>query len=269
MNAWHASPESLSDYLAGHGNPVVAASVEAHLLSCSRCRSHLADAAAATSAAETERRWVALTEQVDRLPSRPRAMLGVATRPLRRAWILALAVVVGIPVAYRLVVGDPAPIVFLALAPVIPGLAVALAYRADTDPAGEVARATPTAGLRVISQRVLLVTATALPVLILAALALGGSWIGAVAWVLPGMACAGLVLAAGTTRLDPRAVALAAGGVWAGALAARTLIGDVPAAVVTAEVAAPLAQGASLVVLLLCLVVTVARRDHVSYRRSA
>ena len=269
MNAWHASPDSLMDYVVGRGGPVLAASVEAHLLACAACRGVVADVAGAAGEAESERRWSALTAQVDRTPSRPLARLGLATAPLRRAGILALVLVVGVPLVVRLISGEQTPVFFLALAPALPGLAVAMAYRTDTDPAGEAALATPIAGLRVVSLRALMVTSVGLPVVVLVALALGGTLAAALAWLMPGIACWGLVLLSGTTRLDPRSVAVAVGVVWAGAVATPTVVAAVPAAVVTNEVAGPLTQVGALALAVVCLALAWARRDRVSYRRFA
>ena len=269
MNAWHASPDSLTEYVVGRGGPVLAASVEAHLLACATCRGVLADVSGPAADAETERRWAALTAQVDRTPSRPLARLGLATAPLRRAGILALALVVGVPLVVRLILGEQTPVIFLALAPALPGLAVAMAYRTDADPAGEAALATPMAGLRVVSLRALLVTSAGVPVGVLAALVLGGTLAAALAWLMPGIACSALVLLSGTTRLDPRSVAVAAEVAWAGAVAVPAVVATVPAAVVTAEMAGPLTQVGALALAVVCFALTWARRDRISYRRFA
>ena len=42
MTIWHATPAELSAYRHGSDDSVLAASVEAHLLACSRCREVLA-----------------------------------------------------------------------------------------------------------------------------------------------------------------------------------------------------------------------------------
>jgi hypothetical protein len=269
VNAWHASPDSLTDYVAGRGGPVVAASVEAHLLACATCRGVLADVAGPPGDAQTERRWAALTAQVDRTPSRPLARLGLATAPLRRAALLALVLMVGVSFMVRLVIGEQIQVLFLALAPALPGLAAAMAYRTDVDPAGEAALATPMAGLRVVSLRALLVTVVGVPVGVLVAVLSGVTWAAALAWLMPGVACSGLVLLSGTTRLDPRSAAVAVGGVWAGAVATPTVVAAVPPTVVTTVVAGPLTQVGALALALACVVLTWARRDRVSYRRFA
>lgn len=269
MNVWHASSDSLTDYVVGRVGPVVAASVEAHLLGCATCRAVLADVAGTAGDAQTERRWAALTAQVDRTPSRPLARLGLATAPLRRAALVALILVVGVPLVVRLILGEQTQVLFLALAPALPGLAAALAYRTDVDPAGEAALATPMAGLRVVSLRALLVTLVGVPVGVLVALGLGGSWAAALAWLLPGIACSGLVLLSGTTRLDPRSAAVAVGVVWAAAVVTPTVVAAVPPAVVTTVVAGGPTQVGALALAVACLVLTWARRDRVSYRRFA
>ena len=76
---------------------------------------------------------------------------------------------------------------------------VALAYRDRSDPSGEISLATPTAGLRLVAMRALVVAGVALP-LAFVVLAAYDHWAAAVpiqaavAWCLPGAALAALAV---------------------------------------------------------------------------
>jgi hypothetical protein len=161
------------------------------------------------------------------------------------------------------------------LAPLAPVAAVALAYREWADPAGEITLATPTAGLRLVALRALVVSAVAV-VLTASVLLVLDAWVDvpaglAFAWCLPGLALAALVLLAGTTRLDPLTVAVVLSGGWAAVLVStaaagpRSLRYEVLLDVVTASAF----QFAALAIALAALVLTAARRDAVTYRRTA
>ena len=122
----------------------------------------------------------------------------------------------------------------LVLAPLAPMAAVTLAYREWADPAGEISLATPSAGLKLVALRALVVSLAALPLAFLVLLAVD-TWAGDVpmrlgaAWCLPGLALAALVLLAGTTRLDPFHVAIGISAAWAVLGAGRGDRGPQPA----------------------------------------
>ena len=96
MTTWHAHPNDLAAYASGADDPVLAASVETHLMRCADCRAALARAARTAPDGErsdTERRWDDLAAIVDMPRSAPFARLGISTRPLRAAWLLAALLV--------------------------------------------------------------------------------------------------------------------------------------------------------------------------------
>jgi len=268
VNTWHVTPDVLTAY-RGDGDTILAASVEAHLMSCVACRKALAESGGSRAAAETERRWSSLTDVVDRPRSSPLARIGVSTPPLRLAWVAALLLVFVVPVLVRLIVGAAVPTLLLALAPIAPSIAVALAYREVADPAGEMALAAPMAGLRLISARALLVGAVAAPVGVLAAFLLGLPLHVAVAWLLPGLALSALVLLAGTTRLDPGVVAGVLGVAWALGVAGPSATRRIPADVVADQVAGAPVQLIALAIATAALALAVSRREQVAYRRYA
>ena len=271
MTTWHAHPNDLAAYAAGVDDPVLAASVETHLLRCADCRVTLARAAALPEAggrSDTERRWDALAAAVDTPRSAPLARMGISTRPLRAAWLLAALLVLLVPVIPAVVTGGPGlPTLLLALAPIAPSLAVVLAYRTSADPAGEMALAVPVAGLRIVSARALLVGLVAAPLGVAAALALQLPLEVALGWLLPGLAMSSLVLLAGTTRVDPALVAGGLGAAWALAVgmpaASRRASVD---AVIDTVAGAPV-QLLALAIAVAALVLTVSRREQIAYRR--
>ena len=168
-----------------------------------------------------------------------------------------------------MVVGSGMPTLLLALAPLAPTAAVVLAYRVGSDPVGEMALATPLAGLRLVSRRALLVGAVALPVGVVAALLTGLSTTVALAWILPGLALSALVLLAGTTRLDPAYAAAGLGSAWALAVGIPSAVRRSAADVVAVHIASPTFQLTALVVALTALALTVSRRERIAYRRTA
>jgi hypothetical protein len=279
VNTWHANPTDLAAYAAGEGDPLLAASVETHLLRCADCRAVLAGTLATpgtpgtprTPGPETERRWADLTAVVDRPAASPLARLGISSRPLRTAWLAAALLVLALPLVPAFVTrgGAGLPTLMLALAPIAPTIAVVVAYRRDSDPVGEMALAAPVAGLRIVSGRALLVAIVAAPVGVAAALLLGLPLQVALGWLLPGLALSTLVLLAGTTRIDPALVAGALGAAWAVAVAAPSATRQASADAVTATVSGPSVQLLALGVAAVALVLTVSRRESVAYRRSA
>lgn len=269
MNAWHLTPHDLTAYLAGTAGPVLDASVEAHLVRCADCRAALADAGGLRAQTESERRWAALTVVVDAPPSRPLARLALATRPLLAAWLTAVLGLIALPLVLTAVGGSRLATLLLVLAPVAPAVAVALAYRESADPAGEMALATPTAGLRTVTARALVVGISAVPLGVAAALLAGLPWHLALSWLLPGVAMSALVLLAGTTRLDPAWVLAVAGLAWGVGVGFPSLSRRLPAREVAEQLAAGQVQLLALTVAVVATAVTFTRRERVAYRRSA
>lgn len=269
---WHAEDTSILAYLAGDAAPVLAASLEAHLVACAACRDRLADLAGTT---ERDRAWARLADSVDRSSRGPWLLRStVATPALLRAALLSVALVGLVPLVTAAAAGERGLVALLVAAPLAPVAAVALAYRADVDPAGHIALATPAVGLRLVTTRALVVAGAALPAACLALAAVDLWWADvpvrlALAWCLPGLALASTVLAAGTTRFDPTDVAVAIGVAWAvlvgGSVAARRWEPAAFADLVTH----PVLQLAALALAVAALSTTVVRRDALAYRRTA
>lgn len=276
---WHAHDDTLQAWAHGSAAPVLAASVEAHLLHCDRCRARVAvlrdlddsstqgTTSVPSSSRDTARRWEALADEIDRPGRQPLLRLGLSTPALRAAWLAALALLLVLPVV--VVLGEGRLPLMLALAPVAPLAAVALAYGRDAEPAGELALAAPSAGLRVVAQRALLVSLTAVPLGVVMALAVGLPSQLALGWLLPGAALAALVLLSGTTRFEPVVVAAVLGGTWAVAVLTPSAVRRLPAEVVADLLVSTPVQLTALVVATVALVATLARHESVAYRRTA
>ena len=274
MTTWHATAEELISYRQGTSNNVWVASVEAHLLACSGCRRALA--ANDTARVDTARRWQELTSRMDSAPTTSRFDLhrfgvtrpALSTRPLLVAWLAAVFLLLTLPLLPILVVGSGSMTVLLAMAPLAPMAAVVLAYRQSTDPAGELALATPMAGFRMVATRAVAVTLTATPVAVVAALLLRLPTYAVFGWVLPGLALAALVLAAGTLRADPAVAAGLLGGAWALAVVVPTVSRRSTDDLVAQAVASSNTQLLAAAVAVGALALAISRRDHVTYRRS-
>jgi hypothetical protein len=154
------------------------------------------------------------------------ARLLAATPTLGRAWLAAVAAVLGFAVLFAYAshgaVAEPARLLpFLLVAPVLPLAGIAFAYGPLVDPAYEMHAATPIAGARLLLLRAVAVLVTALVPAGLATPLLPGPPLLAAAWLLPALAliAGGLALA---TRLP---VPLATGGLAAAWVAAVILLG--------------------------------------------
>lgn len=278
---WHVGEEELAAYESGTAQRALAASIETHLLRCGHCRAAMA---ARAPVAGTDLAWARLVDDVDR-PSV--SLLGrltrghwfarsvVATPALLQAALVAVVLVAVVPFAASMAAGTAGVVALLVLAPLAPMAAVALAYRDRVDPAGEISLATPSAGLRLITLRALLISVLALPLAFAALLAVDG-WVAEVplslgaAWCLPGLALAALVLLAGTTRADPAQVAAALSLGWAVAVVGSVNVRrSLRPEVFIDLIAGPAAQTTALAVALTAIALTVVRRDAVAYRRNA
>jgi hypothetical protein len=279
--------EHLTQYAADTSDPVVTASTEAHLMRCQRCRTALA---AHVDHTETDRRWTRLTDEVDR-PSRRRAeQLGLhlglhrvsgsgtglglvratfGTPSLVWAGVVAVLVAAALPAVAASVHQTRGLVMLLALAPLVPMAAVSVAYRHASDPVGEIMLGTPAAGLRLVAMRAVGVGAAALPAGLASGWLVGLPPSVAVAWLLPGLALAAVVMASGTTRLDPLAVTVVLGLLWSVAVGSPASLHAAAAQGLVDLVSSSGTQLVALAVGCAAVLLTVARRDAVAYRRTA
>ena len=223
MTTWHLDPDMARRYAGGGTAPAFAASVEQHLTGCPDCR-----ALVPQDAARVDRTWAEVLDTVEaprvgpvetalrRLGvSHPTARLVAATPMLRGAWLLASLAVVLLAVAASQA-DERGTVMFVALAPVLPVLGVALSFGDRTDPTLEVAVASPYSLVRLLAARTAFVVATSLVPAVLVVPLLDGDAFFALAWMLPALAMSAAVLAA-ARRVQPALTAtlLTAGWVTA------------------------------------------------------
>ena len=180
-------------------------------------------------------------------PSVTRLM--VATPALRRAWFLALALVVfiGLAAADRSQTREDL-LTLLVLAPLVPVLGVSMAYGTGSDPAHEISLATPLSGFRLVMIRSATVVACSVVVLAAASLLTGAVSTMTFGWLLPSLGLTAGSLALMTFTTPRRAGAIAAIGWVAAVIVARNTSGDPLAAfTATGQVAMALATGIGLV----------------------
>lgn len=222
---WHVSEALLAHYAQGRLGGAPAASVEAHLTACVTCRSAVPvepgwlessweatfDAVIAPVPGPVERALV-----LYRVPAAIARLLA-ATPALRWSWLAAIvfALVFGVVAAHLGTDSDDSLLTFLAVAPILPVLGVALAYGPFADPAHELATASPTTGLRLLAVRATAVLASTIILGGLATPLLPAAGWTAIAWLLPALALTSLALALSSALPVP----LAAGGVAAAWLA--------------------------------------------------
>jgi hypothetical protein len=283
------STDLLARYASGALDEATAWSVEAHVPACAPCRAALA--AGLDGSRLARNKSVLLTRLAlappgpvgralrwCRVPDHVVTLLSV-TPALRRSWLAGVALVLAVAVgaAYLLVpdglAGGPAlagpgaagPALaasawtglmpYLALAPLVPLIAVAAAFSARLDPAYELAVAAPVSALWLLLVRATAVIAVTLVPTAAAALALPGPWWLAPVLLLPALAVCAAALAAATV-VGPVTGAVGAGTAW---------VAVVVAAVVARHPAAafgPAGQASAAAVLLAAAAVLAVRRDR-------
>ncbi len=219
---WHLDEDLAGRYAEGTLGTVLTASVEQHLTACAECRSLLAPH---VDAPRLDAVWADVLERVEQprrsLVERLLTRLGaddatarlVAAAPsLRGAWVASTTLVLALALVAGYVATNGVG-VYLALAPLMPMIGVALAYGPLSDPAHEIVVATPYSQLRLLALRTAFVVTTTLVPAALAGLMLPGSPYLAVVWLLPALA-----LTVGTvalsTRVAPHLAAAGLGVAW-------------------------------------------------------
>jgi hypothetical protein len=221
-SAWHLPPADLAAYVAGTTRPPATVTVEAHLARCAGCRTALAGL---VDPAPLRSVWDSVAEAVS-APAPPLlerlavrcglppldALLLAASPTLRPAWLLGLLTNVlflcaaaGDGLAYR-------SLLFLAVAPLVPVAAVALAHGRELDPFWEISLSTPYSRLRLVLVRALAVVGATLPLALVAADLIPGPWWFTGAWLVPSAACVSVALAASTWFDLTRSTAVVAVG---------------------------------------------------------
>lgn len=221
---WHADPESLARYVAGTLPRASAASIEAHLVTCARCRTDLRQH---VSVQRVDRGLAELLDDVDRRRAAPveRALrwLGVpehlariftVTPAARTAWLTGIAAAT-VTAAAADAYASPGRTMFvlLVLAPLLPLVGVTAAFGSRGDPARELVTVTPMPGFELAMLRALAVLVPTVVVASAVAVALPSRGWEPVLWLLPSAGLVSATLALGTW-LPVRPVAWALGSTW-------------------------------------------------------
>ena len=263
---WHAPPDQLAGFRDGTIRPVLAASVEAHLVTCTHCRSALA--AVTPGDVRQERMWARIADEIDRprrafTPRRTWARVTLGSPPLLVATLLTVMAVVVVPLLVGQLNTRAGVTALLGLAPLAPVVAAAAAFRPSVDPAGQLAAATPMATMRLVVLRALVVVIAAIPVGLGTAVALPVRTTLLLGWILPGLALCLVVLAAGP-RLEPTRLAIGLALGWmmlVTSLAHRARRGDIADRLSDWVVNQPATQAAFAIVAIAAAGVLVLRRD--------
>jgi hypothetical protein len=205
---WHAPPELLMLYAAGDLDHARVLSLEAHTLRCSECRDRLSELAAPLA----ERTWPAIADMIDtpRLPwfervlerlgvSAPTARLIGTTPSMRLSWFVStvLSLAFGVFLSH-VASGTSRSLPFLVIAPLMPVLAIAVAYGPAFGNTSEIERATPFAPWRLLLLRSMTVLAVCVAATAVMSLGVAGPAARAWLWLAPALALSAVVLALST-----------------------------------------------------------------------
>lgn len=218
--AWHADEAALRSLVDGTAGPVLAASLESHLMRCEACRARV-NALAFTDSLETV--WAGIRERVEeprpsvveRLlvragVSRESARLLAAVPAMRGSWLLGVSVAVLFAWVAAGLAADLGVGLFLFVAPLVPVAGVAAGFGGDAEPAHEIVVTTPYSSGRLLLLRTAAVLVTCAPVAVLVGVTLPGpAWL-AVAWLTPAAAVVAVtLLLAPVVGVTPAAVGTA------------------------------------------------------------
>lgn len=200
-----------------------ASSVEAHVLACAFCQRVVAEQ---VDQRRLDRVWVELSDRVDERRARPAerwllhlgipaplAKILVCTPSLRGSWLMGVMVTLALAVlaAHTTDIGN---LPFLAVAPVLPVVGIAVSFGRAMDAVWEVGEATPTGGFPLLLIRSGAVLASSASVTAAAALVLPAQGRGAFAWLLPSLLLVFVTLTISATRAAMPWVAAGLSVIW-------------------------------------------------------
>ena len=218
---WHVDHDEIVAYTQGHARSFATASIEAHLLECAQCRTLLAarrhgDAQIASDQLEM---WDLVANRIDHprrafLRFTPAFQVTMGSAPLIGSTLGAALTLVATLGAVSFGAPQSSLWVLLVIAPLLPMLAATVAFHPDTDPAGQLAIATPLAGGRVPYMRALVAALVSLVAGLIASMFISLPVETTLVWLLPGLAFATTVTAIGTW-VAPTRVAATLSLIWA------------------------------------------------------
>ncbi|MFE1288808.1 zf-HC2 domain-containing protein [Streptomyces sp. NPDC058751] len=228
--AWHVPEEDIRAYVRGELAAPRLWSADTHLTTCARCRRTLAEV---SDPVALDAGWERLDAELDAPRPGPvewllvrlgvadhTARLLTASPALRRSWLGAIAaLLIMTVVAADVLRAGNTPVLFLALAPLLPLAGVAVSYGPGIDPTYEMAVVSPMHGFRLLMIRTVAVLTVCLGFSGLATLALPSYGLHALAWLLPALALTATGLAL-TSRLGPVLAPSLVGGGWVALLLA-------------------------------------------------
>jgi hypothetical protein len=229
---WHLPGQHLRRYAEGGLAPPALWSTEAHLAACPHCRDRLAAVAGPELLGVG---WERLDAELDAPVPGPierllirigvadhTARLLAATPVLRLSWLAAIAATL---VLTALLAHLAQPVVFLAVAPLLPVAGVALAFGPRVDPTYEIALVAPVHTVKLLLLRCVAVLSVTTGLSAAASLALPGVGLAALGWFLPALTLTLLSLAL-TPRLGPILAAASVGLGWLVLVAATRRPGE-------------------------------------------
>ncbi|GAA3202116.1 zf-HC2 domain-containing protein [Dactylosporangium siamense] len=228
--AWHLQDSDLHAYAGGGLAGPLLWSVEAHLGACASCRDRLHGCVAQADPQLVEDGWARLDASLDAAVPGPverlLLLLGVpdhtarllaATPALRLSWLVAVALTLAMTATIARLAD---PIVFLAAAPLLPLIGVAVSFGPGIDPTYEMALVAPMQSFRLLLLRCVTVVSANTVLCALASLAVDAG-LAAAGWFLPSLALTVLTLLL-APRFGTVIAACAVGVGWACLVAALT-----------------------------------------------
>lgn len=218
---WHAPAPLFERYIAGSLDAATAASVEAHVLKCAQCRASLAAFAPAprltavwsgvAAGLDTPRRGPIERALVRLGLSDADARLAASAPALPLAWFAAVFLVLVFCVTAS-GTSRTGTDIFLALAPALPCLGVAVAYGPWADPTFDLGQAAPYSAVRLLMLRTGVVLGVTVTLAALTGFLLPGHDT-AVLWLLPSAALVASALAL-SVWVSPAWAGASTAGLW-------------------------------------------------------
>jgi hypothetical protein len=227
MTSWHVDEMALRRWIGRTDSLADSASVEQHLLWCDQCRERVSAAVTgkpAPGVVDLGDMWSQIRDAVELprpsvferllqragLPAHDAQLVAVASA-FRGKWLAGVTGVLTFAALAAALGHSRGMWLFLAVAPLVPCMAVAFSYDPKADPAVEPELVTPYPALRLVLLRTVAILAMALPAVALFGLFVPGR--APYLWLLPAVGCVAAVLALSTWTSPVRA-AVAVSAVW-------------------------------------------------------